>query len=48
MAFRPDFWGALEDGLISLGQGNALAKYAAHFNLTQNDLDANGAQTSLV
>ena len=31
--------GALEDGL---------AKYASHFNLTQEDLDGNGTQTSLV
>ena len=40
--------GALEDGLVSLGEENALAKYADHFNLTQEDLDGNGAQTTLV
>ena len=27
---------------------SALAKYSAHFKLTQQDLDRNGAQTSLV
>ena len=27
--------GALEDGLVSLGEESALAKYASHFNLTQ-------------
>ena len=27
---------------------SALAKYASHFNLTQANLDGNGAQTSLV
>ena len=40
--------GALEDGLVSLGEENALAKYADHFNLTQEGLDGNGAQTTLV
>ena len=40
--------GALEDGLLSLDEDNALAKYAAHFGLTQQDLDGNGVQTSLV
>ena len=40
--------GALEDGLVSLDEENALAKYSAHFNLTQDDLDQNGVQTSLV
>ena len=40
--------GALEDGLVSLDEEAALAKYSAHFNLTQQDLDQNGAQTSLV
>ena len=39
--------GALEDGLVSLDEENALAKYSAHFNLTQGDMDRNGAQTSL-
>ena len=40
--------GALEDGLMSLDEENALAKYISHFNLTQQDLDRNGVQTSLV
>ena len=38
----------LEDGLVSLDEESALAKYASHFNLTQANLDGNGAQTSLV
>ena len=40
--------GALEDGLVSLDEENALAKYADHFALTQQDLDRNRAQTSLI
>ena len=40
--------GALEDGLLSLHEENALAKYADHFGLGQHDLDRNGVQTSLV
>ena len=40
--------GALEDGLLSLDEKKALAKYAGHFSLTQQALDQNGAQTSLV
>ena len=40
--------GALEDGLLSLDEENALAKYAAHFGLEQHDLEGNGVQTSLV
>ena len=40
--------GALEDGLLSLDEENALARYADHFSLTQQDLDQNGVQTSLV
>ena len=36
---------ALEDGLVSLDEESALAKYASHFNLTQQDLNGNGAQT---
>ena len=39
---------ALEDGLVSLDDESALAKYASRFNLGQQDLNANGAQTSLV
>ena len=40
--------GALEDGLLSLDEENALAKYADHSDLDQHDLDGNGVQTSLV
>ncbi len=40
--------GALEDGLVSLDEELDLAKYTDHFNLTQQDLDRNGVQTSLV
>ena len=40
--------GALEDGLASLDEENALAKYAGHFGLTQKNLDGNGTQTNLV
>ena len=40
--------GALEDGLVSLDEENALAKYISHFSLTQQDLDRNGVQTSLL
>ena len=31
--------GALEDGLVSLDEENALAKYISHFSLTQQDPD---------
>ena len=40
--------GALEDGLLSLDEENALARYADHFSLTQQNLDQNGVHTSLV
>ena len=40
--------GALEDGLLSLDEENALARYADHFSLTQQALDQNGVHTSLV
>ena len=40
--------GALEDGLLSLDEENALARYADHFSLTQQALDRNGVHTSLV
>ena len=40
--------GTMEDGLLSLDEECTLAKYADHFSLTQQDLDGNGAQTSLV
>ena len=39
---------ALEDGLLSLDEENALSRYASRFNLGQQALNANGAQTSLV
>ena len=39
---------ALEDGLLSLNEENALSRYAGRFNLGQEDLNANGAQTTLV
>ena len=39
---------SLEDNLLSLDEENALFKYADHFGLTQQDLDGNGAQTTLV
>ena len=40
--------GTLEDGLLSLDEENALVKYAGYFSLTQQNLDRDGAQTSLV
>ena len=40
--------GAIEDGLISLGEENALTQYITHFDLAQEELDLNGAQTTLV
>ena len=40
--------GALEDGLLSLDEENPLTRYADHFGLTQQDLDGNDVQTSLV
>ena len=40
--------GTLEDGLLSLDEENALAKYADCFSLDRHDLDRNGVQTSLV
>ena len=40
--------GALEDGLLSLDEENALVRYADHFSLTQQALDQKGVQTSLV
>ena len=39
---------ALEDGLLSLDEENALSRYASRFNLSQQDLNGNGAQTTLV
>ena len=40
--------GGLEDGLISLDEENALAQYTDHFDLTQEELNRNGAQTTMV
>ena len=40
--------GAIEDGLLSLDEENALAKYSDHFDLTQEELNRNGAQTTLI
>ncbi len=40
--------GAIRDGLVSLDEENALAQYADHFGLTQEELNRNGAQTTLV
>ena len=39
---------ALEDRLLSLKEENALSRYASRFNLGQQNLNANGAQTILV
>ena len=47
-AWETDVEGPLEDGLLSLDEENALAKYADYFSLAQQDLDQNGVQTSLV
>ena len=40
--------GAIEDGLISLAEENALSQYLDHFGLTTQDVNMNGAQTSVV
>ena len=40
--------GMIEDGVVSLDEEAALAQYISHFDLTQEELDRNGAQTSLV
>ena len=40
--------GVIEDGVISLDEEAALAQYISHFDLTQEELDRNGAQTTLV
>ena len=40
--------GALEDGLFTLDEENALNRYINHFNLTQHQLDAHGVHTSLI
>ena len=48
LAWEAAVEGTLEDGLLSLDEENALARYADYFSLAQHDLDRNGAQTSLV
>ena len=40
--------GALEDGLFTLDEENALNRYINHFNLSQSQTDANGVHTSLI
>ena len=40
--------GALEDGLFTLDEGNALTRYINHFNLTQAQVDTHGVHTSLI
>ena len=40
--------GTLEDGLLSLDEENALCRHLDHFGLTRQDVNGNGAQTSLV
>ncbi len=48
LAWEAAVQGALEDGLLSLDEENALARYADYFSLTQQDVDRNGVLTSLV
>ena len=40
--------GALEDGLFTLDEENALTRYINHFNLSQSHLDAHRVHTSLI
>ena len=40
--------GTLEDGLLALDEENALARYMGHFELTPEQLNLNGVQTTLV
>ncbi len=40
--------GSLEDGVFTLDEENALARYLNHFDLTPRDVNGNGAHTSLV
>ena len=40
--------GALEDGLFTLDEENALTRYINHFNLNHSQLDAHGVHTSLI
>ncbi len=40
--------GSLEDGVFTLDEENALARYLNHFGLTSRDVNGNGAHTSLI
>ena len=40
--------GALEDGLFTLDEENALNRYISHFNPSQSQLDAHGVLSSLI
>ena len=40
--------GVIEDGVVSLDEEAALAQYSDHFALTQEEMDRNRAQTTLV
>ena len=40
--------GAIEDGLLSLDEENALSQYLDHFGLTTTDVNLNGAHTSVI
>lgn len=40
--------GSLEDGVLSLDEENALIRYLRGFNLSQGDVDANGAYHNMV
>ena len=40
--------GAIEDGLLSLDEENALIQYLRHFNLSQNQVNRNGAYRSMI
>ena len=39
---------SIEDGLLSLDEENALIQYLRHFNLSQNQVDGNGAYNSMI
>ena len=38
----------IEDRVVSLDEENALSQYISHFDLTKEELNRNGAQTSLI
>ena len=40
--------GSIEDGIVTLDEENALSSYLGHFGLTTAEVNANGAQTSLI